>query len=551
MTLFPQSIGPIPEETRRVAWQANPHGTVMMRLRDRLGTLFEDADFQALYSQRGQPAQAPWQLILVTIMQYMHNLSDRQAVEAVRNRLDWKYMLGLSVSDAGFDASVLAEFRQRLLELEGGQFILDKLLEVCRTEGWIKEHGKMRSDSTHVLAAVRCLHHLETVGETLRVVLDELAEVAPDWLLSWVPLAWAERYGARLENARLPKTLEKRQQLALQIGQDGQRLLEALQQPEVPQEALHVESLTLLRQVWSQYYEEREGQLCWGDGPHQPAQQTIVSPHDPEARIAVKRDTTWLGYKVHLTETCEPDLPELVVQVKTTLAPRPDVSMTLPLQEELGQRGLLPGEHLVDGGYVDAEVLCRSQQQMHLVGPVPPDTSWQARAKKGYDVAHFEVQWEQQRVICPQGQQSRSWRERPERGGQIQVSFAPAVCQACPVRSDCTQGRRRELQLQPQAMAQALQQRRAAQETPEFWQAYALRSGVEATLSQASRVLPLRQSRYVGKDKTHLQELLTAVALNCWRLDAYWQGLPRGITRVSRFGRLLAQHQQPAGQVAA
>src|SRR5947209_10571017 len=91
MTLFPQSIGPIPEETRRVAWQANPKGTVMMRLRDRLGTLFEDADFHALYSQRGQPAQAPWQLILVTIMQYMDNLSDRQAVEALRIRLDWNF----------------------------------------------------------------------------------------------------------------------------------------------------------------------------------------------------------------------------------------------------------------------------------------------------------------------------------------------------------------------------------------------------------------------------------------------------------------------------
>src|SRR5205807_5829177 len=126
----------------------------------------------------------------------------------------------------------------------------------------------------------------ETVGETLRVVLDELAEVAPDWLLRWVPNEWAERYGARLENARLPKTPEKRQQLAQQIGQDGHQLLEALEQPDVPEEALRGESLTVLREVWSQYYEQREGQICWRDGPTLPAQQTIVSPHDAEARIA-------------------------------------------------------------------------------------------------------------------------------------------------------------------------------------------------------------------------------------------------------------------------
>src|SRR5438132_13760870 len=109
MTLFPQAIGPIPEETRRIAWQANPKGTVMMRLRDRLGSLFEDADFQALYSQRGQPAHSPWQLLMVTIMQYMENLPDRQTVEALRNRIDWKYMPGLSLSAAGIDAPELAE----------------------------------------------------------------------------------------------------------------------------------------------------------------------------------------------------------------------------------------------------------------------------------------------------------------------------------------------------------------------------------------------------------------------------------------------------------
>ena len=179
-----------------------------------------------------------------------------------------------------------------------------------------------------------------------------------------------------------------------------------------------------------------------------------------------------------------------------------------------------------------------------MVGPVPQDTSWQARAGKGYDVAHFQIDWQACTATCPQGQLSQSWRVRPEREGQIQVSFAKATCQACPVRPDCTGGQHRELQLQPQAHAQALQRQRAEQQTPAFRQRYALRSGVEATISQAVRCLPLRQSRYRGLSKVQLQEVLTATALNCLRLYAYARGQPRGTTWVSHLARLKARRDK-------
>ncbi len=548
MTMFPQAIGPVPEETARIARAANPKGTLAMWLRDELGAVYTDEEFGDLYPERGQPALSPWRLALVTLLQYTEDLTDRQAAEAVRTRLDWKYLLGLELSDPGFDQSVLSEFRQRLLAQGAQERLLDKLLQVCREHGWLKAGGKMRTDATHVLAAVRSLHYLETVGETLRAALEDLAEVAPDWLVSWLPEEWFKRYEGRMDSRRLPKKAQERRQLAEQIGRDGVQLLTALAQADAPAAARELESVQVLQLVWPQYYEEREGQVYWRDGPAQGAQQTIVSPYDTDARLAQKRDTAWCGYKVHVTETCEADLPQLIVQVKTTLAPRPDVKETLELQRELEQRQLLPEMHLVDGGYLESEVLVQHAPGLRIVGPVPPDTSWQARAGKGYDVAHFQIDWSTHTVTCPQGQQSQSWRQRPEREGQIQVSFAKAVCQACPVRTDCTGGQHRELQLQSQVQMEALQQQRALQQTAEFRQSYALRSGVEATISQAVRRLPLRQSRYCGMPKVQVQQVVTATALNCLRLYAYVNGVPRGITWASRLTRLkrCREQEQPA-----
>ncbi len=551
MTMFPQAIGAIPAETARIARAANPKGTLAMWLRDELGAIYTDEEFADLYPERGQPALAPWRLAVVTLLQYVEDLTDRQAAEAVRSRLDWKYLLGLELSDPGFDQSVLSEFRQRLLAQGAEERLLNKLLAVCRERGWRKAGGKMRTDATHVLAAVRSLHHLETVGETLRAVLEELAEVAPDWLLSWMPSEWFQRYEGRMDSRRLPKKEAERRRLAEQIGRDGARLMQALTQADVPATARELESVQVLQQVWTQYYEEREGQLHWRDGPVQGAQETIVSPYDTDARLAQKRDTVWCGYKVHLTETCEEDLPEVIVQVKTTLAPRPDVKETLDVQRELAQSQLLPSEHLVDGGYLESEVLVQHPPGLRIIGPVPPDTSWQAQQGKGYDVAHFQLDWAAQTATCPQGQQSRSWRERPEREGQIQVSFAKATCQACLVRCDCTKADHRELQLHPQEQWEALQRQRALQQTGEFRHSYALRSGVEATISQAVRRLPLRQSRYRGMPKVQLQEVVTATALNCLRLYAYVTGVPRGSTWMSHLARLKRRREQEQTEQAA
>src|SRR5436305_3386267 len=269
MSMYPQARGSIPEETIRVAQAACPKGTLAMRLRDALGELYQDEYFAGLYPVEGQPAYAPWRLALVTVLQYVEGLTDRQAADAVRERIDWKYSLGLELTDPGFDFSVLSEFRLRLVEAGAETLLLDRLLEVCKQRGWLKAGGKQRTDSTHVLARVRSLSNLECVGETLRAALDDLAALAPDWLVRQITSDWLERYSHRVENYRLPKAESQRTALAQQIGADGVHLLQSLEQPEVPAELQAVPSVQLLKQVWQQYYDLSGGKAKWRAGPQE------------------------------------------------------------------------------------------------------------------------------------------------------------------------------------------------------------------------------------------------------------------------------------------
>src|SRR5512135_2537319 len=167
MSLKPQPIGPIPELTAYVARAAFPGGNAYVSLRDSLGTFYDDKRFAALFPDRGQPAQTPWRLALVTVLQYAEGLADRQAADAVRSRIDWKYLLGLELTDPGFDFSVLSEFRARLVTGGAERLLLEAMLESCLAHGLVKARAKQRTDSTHVLAAIRTLNRLELVGETL------------------------------------------------------------------------------------------------------------------------------------------------------------------------------------------------------------------------------------------------------------------------------------------------------------------------------------------------------------------------------------------------
>ena len=179
MSLHPQLLPAIPEETVRIARAAFAKGNLYMRMRDELGVFFTDADSASLYPRCGQTAQAPWRLALITIMQFVETLSDRQAAEAVRARIDWKYALSLELTDIGFDFSVLSEFRDRLQNSGTEQQLLEIMLQQFQQKGLLKAHGRQRTDSTHVIARVRDLTRLELIGEPLRHALNTIAQVEP------------------------------------------------------------------------------------------------------------------------------------------------------------------------------------------------------------------------------------------------------------------------------------------------------------------------------------------------------------------------------------
>lgn len=549
MSMNARELGSIPEETIRVARAACPKGTLAMRLRDELGELYQDEHFASLYPVEGQPAYHPWRLAIISVLQYAEGLTDRQAANAVRERIDWKYALGLELSDPGCDFSILSEFRARLIESQQERLLLDRLLEVCKQRGWLKAGGKQRTDSTHVLARVRSLSNLECVGETLRAVLNDLAALAPDWLVQHITPEWFERYSHRVENYRLPKAESQRTGLAEQIGADGLHLLQVLEQSDAPEALKNEASVHLLRQVWYQYYDLAGGKAKWRAGPQEESDEGIVrSPYDPEARTGKKRETIWFGYKVHLTETCDVEpaeqtqasiLPHLITDVQTTQANVQDVEMTATIQADLAEHDLVPEELIVDTGYIDAELLVSSQQHygIALVGPALADNSWQAKAGQGFDVAHFQLDWPAERATCPQGHSSSRWSQAGER---IEVVFAKEVCAACPLRKECTKSSTtgRVLHVRPQAAHEALQARRQEQETAAFRQAYQTRAGIEGTLSQAVRGMDIRRARYDGLQKTHLQHVVTAVAINLVRVDAVLTQSPRGKTHQSPFMRL-------------
>lgn len=537
----------IPELTIQVARAAFPKGNPYMQMSDTLGPIATNPDFAALFPTTGQPAEAPAHLALITIMQFAEGLSDAQAADAVRARIDWKYALALELTDHGFDSSVLSEFRTRLIAGNAELLLFETMLTRFRAQGLIKAKGRQRTDSTHVLAAIHVLNRLECVGETLRHALNTLATAVPDWLHSWVPTVWFDRYTRRFEEYRLPAEKPARYALAEQIGADGHQLLLAVSAPTAPTWVREVPAVQLLRQVWiQQFYATTADQpIRWRTAEDlPPARLLISSPYDPDARYGKKRNTEWTGYKVHLTETCDDDTPNLITDVTTTPATTSDVSALPTIQDQLDARQVTPGEHIVDSGYMSADHLLtsRADHQIDLLGPVADDHSWQTKAANGFGAAQFVLDWDAKQATCPQGQRSVIWMERRDRHGQAttQITFSKPICAACARRTDCTQSATapRALLVRERYHYDALQAARERQQTDRFKAQYARRAGIEGTISQGVNTGDLRRSRYIGAVKTRLMHLLLAAAINFMRVANWLAEPPRARTRRSSFAAL-------------
>jgi transposase len=552
MCLHPHRPAPtIPAQTEIVARAAFPHGNPYVLLRDRLGPLFDDAIFGDLYPARGQPAYAPWRLALVTLMQFREGLSDRQAADAVRARIDWKYLLALDLADPGFDHSVLCEFRARLLDHEAGERLLACVLDVAREAGFLKARGRQRTDSTHVLAAIRDLNRIELLAETLRAALNALAAIASDWLQQVAEPDWHKRYDHRVEEGRLPPSGPRRDAYVAQVGADGFRLLDAVAAPGAPAEAAALPAVALLRRVWNRHFDRTDDdpgsgappkvrlRAVQGRGPG----DRIESPYDAEARFRAKSGTTWTGYMVHLTETCDASAPHLVLHADTTPANVHEAMRTEPIHAALAAKGLAPAEHLVDAAYVSAEHLVTAHERhgIDLIGPPRPVQNWQTQEKGAFLVTDFTVDWDRHCARCPEGRESRGWREYRDRTtGRpfIRASFSPTDCQPCLARARCTRSRSRRLALHPRDRHEAIATMRARLSSEAGQRLYAQRQGVEGTISQAVRAFGLRRARYRGLAKTGLQSLATAAAINLDRLAAWLAERPLAPTRTSRFAAL-------------
>src|SRR5258706_1097408 len=302
MSMQPRPWPDVPEQTARMARASSRKGNLAMRIRDELGEVYADARFTAAFGVRGRPGISPGQLMMASVLQFSENLTDREAGEAVRDRITWKYALGLELDDPGFDASVLSEFRSRLVAGDLASLALDALLERLSGHGLLKSGGRARTDSTHVLGAIRALNRLELAGETLRAALEALVVAAPHWLGGVIDASWQQVYGARIDNLHLPESQTRRQELMLQYGRDGYYLLDQVHGPSAPVWLAELPAVQALRLIWiQQFYREvtdgrqearRREKLPDADRLP-PGKNRLICPYHLASRDTATRDPGW------------------------------------------------------------------------------------------------------------------------------------------------------------------------------------------------------------------------------------------------------------------
>lgn len=245
--------------------------------------------------------------------------------------------------------------------------------------------------------------------------------------------------GMRNQAATNAPGVKERDALATQIGTDGFHLLTAVEAATTIPWLKDIPAVATLREVWAQQFTDPPEAPRLKEAKERAASaELICSPYDIEARFSTRRSFSWVGYRVHLTETCDRSRPYLITDVLTTQATSPDENKLPVIQAALKERNLLPKEHLVDAGYTDAGVRATSQHEYGVIvtGPVTPDPSWQLAQNTGFDKTQFVIDWEAQVVTCPAGKKSYSWlpSNRPQDRCTYSVRFAKKDCHPCPHR---------------------------------------------------------------------------------------------------------------------
>lgn len=462
---------------------------------------FDDADFADLYHEGGRYPISPRLLACIVILQYMFKVSDRQAVENTIMRRDWRIALGLTPDYEGFDASVLCNFRKRLLANGKAQQLFRTVLAVVYELGLFKKVCKVRVDATALLADVAVLSRCDMIKEAMRIVLRELSQMRPKIRRRAEFKRLYELHGEEVWLGRDEGGDERLTTLAL----DAQLLLRLCG-------PYPVEGKETLERILDENF------TFSADGTPTPKPvdelppDHIASPHDPDAEVGKNRDKIWTGDKVHFVETTGTGEPGFVVDVLHTGPRVPDNTITGEILQRL--RFILPHIFtvLADSGYASAHNSLEAQSLGYdLISPPRVNNT-----RGIFPATEFTLDFANRVAYCPEGHASRSWFV----GKRLRIKFSRKVCAACPVRSQCTTSATepRNLTLSPDYEQLVKDRERAARLG--FAELYAQRAGVEATISQLVRDFGLRRSRYRSSPKRHLHALLAATALNVRRLLA-------------------------------
>jgi transposase len=513
MSLQPKVRTKIPSDTavlgRKLLARDNPYRLIGERLAD----LIQDEDFSSLYSPIGGPAISPSLLALVTIFQLMEKLPDRSAAAAVVMRIDWKYALHLPLDDPGFHFSNLQHFRQRLLDHQAEYLVFDQLLHRLVELGLVRQRGKQRTDSTHVLGLLAKLSRLEMVWETLRLSLRAIQVQDERWLERMVPESFLKTYLDRRSDYNLST-----QQVAAELRQAGADGVWWLQQlNHAPGKWQELPEIQTLRTVWDQQFEWDEDNYR-GPRTKLDGHDLISTPHEPEAQFRQRRGRSWLGYMAQVSETAEAKGdPTFITDVAVTTAQSSDKQALPDIQTRLEKRDLAPQQQIADQNYISGTNLARSQQRgIELVGPIIAQPG-----PEGFKLDDFEIDLEKNQARCPAGKTSVLAYVRRRSDDSIEHHFGfGKQCAMCGLRTECTTAKKGRT-VKYHQYHEYVVQRRLEMQTGAFQQIMKLRPPVEAAISQLAR-LGARRARYRGQRRVQLQWIFSAIAVNLRRLCRWW-----------------------------
>jgi transposase len=520
MSLKMQTPWPMPEETGRIGKKLLEETDAYRLIGDQLFEEWKEEEVADLYSSEGKPGFSPVILAFVSVFQFMERLADRQAAQALRMRLDWKYALHLPLEDMGFDYSVLSEFRDRLIEGGAENQVFEKLVEQIRGMGLIKERGKQRTDSIAMLVKVRRLSRIEMVVETLRLAVVALVAANREWSEEVIPPSWEQKYGERFVRQRYSE--QEWKEYEANIGNDGQWMLKRLRDGGAPAELQDLPEVQVFSTVWAQQFRKAQGEMVYQELKKYDGHTQIQTPHDPEARYSRKRRFEWLGDKVQVTETEDEGYPHIITDMVGTNSNQTDYEELPLIQDRLIERQCKPSQHYVDAGYMSGPNLAHSHGlEIDLIGPLPEVVTPQELLPNGITQAQFQMDPKKNVVTCPQGHQARN----PSLVvNTLSFHFPKKVCLACPLHARCCTGKGGRT-VGMNIHYDLVQTARTRQKSDTFKKDYHQhRSGIEGSLSALVRGHGMRVSRYIGQKKRNLQAIFTGCAANLKRTANWLSG---------------------------